>query len=61
MPRRQPRDPSDKLMTEREVAEMLKCSVKTLRNNRSLGRGPKWVKSIRHVRYWQSDVLAWIK
>jgi predicted DNA-binding transcriptional regulator AlpA len=48
------------LMSEREVAQMLNCSAKTLRNDRSMGRGPKWVKIGRLVRYRIEDVLAYI-
>ena len=50
----------EQLMTEQEVAELLKRSVKTLRNDRSRGRGPKWSKLGRSVRYKLADVLAWI-
>lgn len=53
-------EPPEQLMTEQEAAEMLSRSVKTLRNDRSLGRGPKWVKLGRSVRYKLSDVLAYV-
>jgi len=49
----------EQFMTEREVAQFLNRSVKTLRNDRSLGRGPKFVKFGRTVRYRLADVLAY--
>lgn len=47
-------------MTERDVAEMLQRSVKTLRNDRALGRGPKFVKLGRSVRYTLADVIDYL-
>lgn len=48
------------LMTEQEVAQLLKRSVKTLRNDRSAGRGPKWLKLGRSIRYRPADVIEWL-
>lgn len=48
------------LMTEQEVAQLLKRSVKTLRNDRSAGRGPKWLKVGGSVRYRLADVIEWL-
>jgi predicted DNA-binding transcriptional regulator AlpA len=53
-------DREEQFMTEREVAQLLNRSVKTLRNDRSLGRGPKFVKLGRAVRYRPSDVLEYV-
>lgn len=50
----------EQLMTETEVAQLLKRSVKTLRNDRSAGRGPKWSKLGKSVRYKFSDVMEWV-
>ena len=50
----------EQLLDEHEVARMLKRSVKTLRNDRSLGRGPRYVRVGRSVRYRLEDVLAYI-
>ena len=52
-------DREENFMTEREVAQLLNRSVKTLRNDRSLGRGPKFVKLGRTVRYRLAEVLAY--
>ena len=51
---------TEELMTEKEVAQFLKVSVNTLRNYRSLGIGPLFVKLGRSVRYRMADVLAWV-
>lgn len=61
MPDHAPRGESSELfLTEREVAEMLHRSVKTLRNDRSLNRGIPYVKYGRQVRYRLADVLAYL-
>jgi predicted DNA-binding transcriptional regulator AlpA len=49
------------LMTDREVAKMLKRSPGTLRNDRMRGRGPKFVKLGRQIRYRLEDVMAYIE
>jgi excisionase family DNA binding protein len=50
-----------RLITEREAAEQLAISVRTLRNWRFLGRGPPHLKVGRLVRYRQSDLKSWLK
>ena len=50
----------EQLLDEHEVARMLKRSVKTLRNDRSLGRGPRYVRVGRSVRYRLEDVRAYL-
>lgn len=54
---------SDEVLTPREVAAILKVSVRTLESWRSQGRGPRWVKVeglIRYPgRYLQSYVNGW--
>jgi predicted DNA-binding transcriptional regulator AlpA len=50
-----------RLITEREAAEQLALSVKTLRNWRFLGRGPPHLKVGRLVRYRLSDLKSWLK
>ena len=50
----------EQLMTEQEVATLLKRAVKTLRNDRSAGRGPKWCKLGGMVRYRLADVMEWV-
>lgn len=49
------------LLDEREVAEIYKIAVRTLRNWRSLGMGPKFVKiGPRCVRYSRNELAAFI-
>ncbi len=48
------------LLTERQVAALLQISPKTLRNWRTLGKGPSWRKYGRFVRYDRQDVQLWI-
>ena len=45
---------------EKETAQILKVSVQTLRNNRSLGRGLPYTKLNRSVRYLQEDIENYI-
>jgi predicted DNA-binding transcriptional regulator AlpA len=50
-----------RLLTEREAADLLTLSVKTLWNWRLSGYGPPHLKVGRLVRYRQSDLKAWLK
>lgn len=52
-------DPDD-LLSESEVAAMLKLAPGTLRNWRSLKVGPRWTKLRRAVRYRRVDLDAFI-
>ena len=47
------------LLTEQQVADRQRRSVKTLRNQRVTGGGIPFLKLGRTVRYRLSDVLAW--
>jgi Helix-turn-helix domain len=49
----------DRLYTEDELADHLKLPVKTLAYWRQRGKGPKWFRAGRHVRYRESAVVAW--
>jgi predicted DNA-binding transcriptional regulator AlpA len=49
-----------RLLTESEVAGLLRLSVKTLRNWRFSGFGPRHLKMGRLVRYRLGDVKAWL-
>ena len=44
---------------EREVVAILGLSLQTLRNWRHLGRGPRYCKYGRAVRYLLTDLLDW--
>ena len=48
-------------LTERDLAGMLKVSTATLRAWRYLGKGPRFVRYGRIVRYRQSDVDTFIR
>jgi predicted DNA-binding transcriptional regulator AlpA len=48
------------LLSESEVAQILKISTRTLQGWRLVGRGPDFVKFPRHVRYKQSDIEKYL-
>ncbi len=48
-------------LTEREVADMLGLSVATLRAWRHRGRGPRFLRLGRSVRYLPSDVADFVR
>ena len=48
------------LLTTEQAAWLLRISRKTLERMRVEGRGPRFVKLGRCVRYRQRDLLAWI-
>ena len=48
-------------LTEREVADMLGLSVATLRAWRHRGRGPRFLRLGRSVRYLPSDVSDFVR
>lgn len=51
---------ADSLLNEKEVAERLGRSVKTVQKDRCYGSGPPFVKVGRLVRYRESDVDAYL-
>jgi predicted DNA-binding transcriptional regulator AlpA len=52
--------PGEKLLTVQEVAALLHCSVSSLNKWRIEGRGPRFVKIERRVRYRPADVVAYV-
>lgn len=48
------------LLTEREAAEVLGCSVALLRKQRREGGGPTYCKIGSLVRYSDTDIMAYI-
>jgi excisionase family DNA binding protein len=48
-------------LTEREVADMLGLSVATLRAWRHRGKGPRFLRLGRSVRYLASDVADFVR
>jgi predicted DNA-binding transcriptional regulator AlpA len=54
------RDPNE-LLTEHEVAEMLRISVRTLQAWRTKKIGPRVVRLNRMVRYRWQAVIEWLR
>jgi excisionase family DNA binding protein len=54
-------EPARPYMTESETAEILGLSPATLRTWRCLGRGPRFAKVGRSVRYRPADVHEWVE
>jgi predicted DNA-binding transcriptional regulator AlpA len=54
------RDPNE-LLTEHEVAEMLRISVRTLQAWRTKKIGPRVVRLNRMVRYRWQAVMEWLR
>jgi len=52
---------STRALTEREVAELLGLSVATLRAWRHRGKGPRFLRLGRSVRYLPSDVADFVR
>ncbi len=48
-------------LTQREVADLFRVPVRTVEDWRLTRSGPPWVKLGRHVRYEQTELLAWVK
>ncbi len=51
----------DYLLDDEKLSSVLDVSVGTLANWRYQGRGPRFVKVGRHVRYRRSDVEDWLE
>ena len=52
---------NDELLTLHETATVMRVPAATLRNRRHLGTGPRGFRLGRSLRYWHSDVIAWIE
>ena len=50
----------DKLLTLQEVAVVVRVPVATLRYWRHVGTGPRSFRIGRSVRYWRTEVFAWL-
>jgi excisionase family DNA binding protein len=48
-------------LTDRELADLLEIPQRTPGQWRYLGKGPRYVRVGRHVRYRRTDVEAWIE
>jgi predicted DNA-binding transcriptional regulator AlpA len=51
---------SDRLLRPADVAERIGIPVGTLANWRCDGRGPRYLKVGRHVRYRAADLETWL-
>ncbi len=52
--------PNDELLTMAEVAAVVRVPLATLRYWRHLGTGPRSFRIGRSVRYWRTEVHAWL-
>jgi predicted DNA-binding transcriptional regulator AlpA len=52
--------PDDELLGINDAANLSGHSIATYRWYRATGTGPKSWKCGRYVRYWRSDVVAWM-
>lgn len=50
----------ENLLCEKDVAQMLNVSVRTVQRARLDGDGPKWLRIRKLIRYRQGDVLDFI-
>ena len=50
----------DELLTMQEVADVVRVPAATLRYWRHLGTGPRSFRIGRSVRYWRTEVFAWL-
>lgn len=48
-------------MTESETSELTRFARGTLRNLRSRGEGPPYLKLNGRIRYKRADVIAWLE
>jgi len=53
--------PSETLLTARETARLLRCSLRTLDRERADGRGCPFVRIGGRIRYRRADVEAFVK
>jgi predicted DNA-binding transcriptional regulator AlpA len=51
----------EQLLTEKDVAEILRVSVATIRRRRLLKQLPVWIKIGAAVRYKPEDIAAWLE
>lgn len=48
------------LLTQREAAQLLRLSERSLERFRLIGTGPRFVKAGHSVRYREADLEAWV-
>lgn len=52
---------SNTYLTQRQVADLLHISTRTLERLRTEGDGPRYLKAGRRVLYSESDIEKWLK
>jgi excisionase family DNA binding protein len=52
---------TDKLLTQRQLADELEVSLRTLERWRQQGTGPAFIRVGRSPRYRRSDIDAWLE
>jgi predicted DNA-binding transcriptional regulator AlpA len=52
---------NDELLTMKEVADVVRVPVATLRYWRHLRSGPRSFRVGRSVRYWRTEVVYWLE
>jgi predicted DNA-binding transcriptional regulator AlpA len=50
----------DRLLNPAEVSELVGLSVSTLAKLRCQGGGPPYVQPTRRIKYWETEVIAWV-
>jgi hypothetical protein len=53
--------PTDHLLTVGQAADVLQCSTSSLNKWRTWGRGPRFIKVERRVRYRSADLATYIE
>jgi hypothetical protein len=48
-------------LTEADVSDLTRFAAGTLRNMRSEGRGPRFLRVGKAIRYRRADVVAWLE
>lgn len=56
-----PQHTDDEMLTLTEVADLLRVPENTMRYWRHLGTGPRSFTVGRSVRYWRTEVWAWLE
>jgi DNA-binding transcriptional MerR regulator len=55
------RPADDQLLTEDDLAELVRVSPRTVRRWRQKRTGPRVVRVMGSPRYWRSDVVRWVE
>jgi hypothetical protein len=50
----------EELLDDQDLAKLLKRRLKTIRKDRLMGKGPRFIRVGRHVRYRPQDVVDFL-